>query len=60
MKVYLKPGWESILSTNKPRVYPLGIDAKQRVDEIFDKMQFLDGLKYMTFHTPYSFLVFVI
>ena len=60
MKVHLKPGWETKVSTIKPRVYRLGINSKRLVDETFDKLQHLGRLKYTTSHTPFSFLVFVI
>ena len=60
MKVHLKPGWETKVSAIKPRVYPLGIEAKRLVDETFDEMQRLGRLKYTTSHTPFSFPVFVV
>lgn len=60
MKVHLKPGWETKVSTIKPRVYLLGIKAKRLFDKTFDKMQRLGYLKYTTSHTLFSFLVFVI
>ncbi len=60
MKVHLKPGWETKVSSIKPRVYPLGIEAKRLVGETFDEMQRLGRLKYTTSHTPFSFSVFVV
>ena len=60
MKVHLKSGWETKVSSIKPMVYPLGIKAKRLVDETFDKMQRLGRLKYTTSHTPFSFPVFVV
>lgn len=60
MKVHLKPIWETKVSTIKPKVYPLGIEAKRLVNKIFDKMQRLGRLKYTTSHTSFSFLVFVV
>lgn len=60
MKVHLKPGWETKVSTIKPRVYPLSIKAKRLVDETFDKMQYLGHLKYTTSHTPFSFPVSIV
>ncbi len=60
MKVHLKPGWETKVSSIKPRVYLLGIEAKRLVDETFDEMQCLGRLKYITSHTPFSFPVFVV
>ena len=60
MKVYLKPGWETKDLSIKPRVYPLGIEAKRLVDKSFDEMQCLGRLKYTTSHTPFSFPVFVV
>ncbi len=60
MKVHLKPGWETKVSSIKPRVYPLGIEAKRLVDKTFDEMQRLGRLKYTISYTPFSFLVFVV
>ena len=60
MKVHLKPGWETKVSTIKPRVYPLGINSKRLVDKTFDELQRLGHLKYTTSHTLFSFPVFVI
>ena len=60
MKVNLKLGWESKISSIKPKVYPLGIDNKRLVNKTFDKLQRLSRLKYTTSPTPFSFPVFVI
>ena len=60
MKVPLKTGWEVKVSAIKPRVYPLGKEAYQLVDETFDKMHRLGRLKFMSEHTPFSFPVFVV
>lgn len=60
MKVHLKPGWEIKVSAIKPRVYPLGINAKRLGNETFNKMQHLGRLKYTISHTFLSFPVFVV
>lgn len=60
MKVHLKPGWETKVSGIKPKVYPLGIEARRLVDQTFDKIQRLGRLNYTTSHTPFSFPVFVV
>lgn len=60
MRVHLKLGWETKVSNIKPKVYPLGIEAKCLVDKMFNKMQHLGCLKYTTSHIPFSFSVFVI
>lgn len=60
MKVLLKPGWEAKVSTIKPRVYPLGQEARQLVDNTFDKMHCLGRPKFTSEHTPFSFPVFVV
>ncbi len=60
MKVHLKPGWETKVSSIKPRVYPLGIEVKRLVDETFDELQRLSRLKYTALYTPFSFPVFVV
>lgn len=60
MKVHLKSGWESKVSAIKPRVYPLGNNSKQLVDQTFDEMHRLGRLKYTDAHTPFSFPVFVV
>lgn len=60
MKVPLKPGWEARVSMIKPKVYSLGNENRQVVDEIFDEMHRLGRLKFITEHTPFSFPIFVI
>ena len=60
MKVPLKPGWEAKVSAIKPRIYPLGNEARQLVDETFDEMHRLGRLKFTSEHTPFSFPVFVV
>lgn len=60
MKVLLKPGWETKVSTIKPRVYPLGNENRQVVDETFDEMHRLGRLEFTTEHTLFSFPVFVV
>ena len=60
MKVHPKLGWETKTLAIKTRVYLLGIKAKRLVDERFDKMQRLSRLKYITSHTSFSFLMFVV
>ena len=60
MKVPLKPGWETKVSAIKPRVYPLGNEARQLVHETFDEMHRLGRLKFTSGHTPFSFPVFVV
>ena len=60
IKVHLKPVWETKVSAIKPRVYPLGINSKQLVDETFDELQRFGCLKYTISHISFSFLVFVI
>ena len=60
MKVPFKPGWEPKVSTIKPRIYPLGNEARQLVDETFDKMHCLGRRKFTFEHTPFSFPVFIV
>ena len=60
MTVPLKPGWESKVSTIKPRIYPLGNEARRVVDDTFDEMQKQGRLQYTTDPTPFSFPVFVV
>lgn len=60
MKVPLKSGWEAKVSAIKPRIYPLGNETCQLVDEMFDKMYRLGRLKFTSEHTPFSFPVFVV
>ena len=60
MKVPLKPGWEEKVSAIKFRVYPLGNEACQIVDETFDEMHRLGRLKFTSEHTPFNFPVFVV
>ncbi len=60
MTVPLKPGWESKVSSIKPRIYPLGNEARQVVDDRFDEMHRQGRLEYTTDPTPFSFPVFVI
>ena len=48
IKMPLKPGWEAKVSAIKPRVYPLGNEARQLVDKTFDKMHCFGRLKFTT------------
>ena len=60
MTVPLKPSWESKVSSIKPRIYPLGNEARQVVDDTFDEMHRQGCLEYTTDPIPFSFPVFVI
>lgn len=60
MIVPLKPGWESKVSAIKPKVYPLGNEARRIVDNTFEEMHTQGRLKYTTDPTPFSFPVFVV
>lgn len=60
MKVPLKPGWKAKVSAIKLRIYPLGNEARQLVDETFDEMHRLGRLKFTSEHIPFSFPVFVV
>lgn len=60
MKVPLTPKCELKVSTIKPRVYLLGNEVCQLVDETFDKMHCLGRLKFNKAYTFFSFPVFII
>ena len=60
MTVLLKPGWKSKVSAIKPRVYPLGNEARCVVDNTFENMHMQGHLKYTTDPTLFSFPVFVV
>lgn len=60
MRVPLKPGWETKVSPIKPRVYPLGNDARQLIDDTFNEMHTQGRLEFTTRPTPFSFPVFVV
>lgn len=60
MTMLLKPGWESMVSAIKPRIYPLGNEARWVINETFDKMHKQGRLEYTTDLIPFSFSVFVI
>lgn len=60
MKISLKPGWESKVSSIKLRVYPLGNEARHVIDNTFDKMYKQSRLKFTTNLMPFSFLIFVV
>lgn len=60
MTVPLKSGWESKVSAIKPRIYPLGNEARRVIDNTFDKMHRQNCLQYTTEPTSFSFPVFVI
>ena len=44
----------------KPRVYPLGNDTRQLVDDIFNKLHQQGRIKFTSDPTPFSFPVFVV
>lgn len=58
--MHLKLGWETRVLAIKPKMYPLSIEAKHLVDEIFDKMQRFGRLKYTISYTFFSFSVFIV
>ena len=58
--VPLKPGWESKVSSIKPRIYPFGNEAQKVVDNTFDEMHRQARLEYTTDPTLFSCPVFVI
>lgn len=60
MTVPLKPGWESKVSAIKPKVYPLGNEARRVVDNTFNEMHKQGHLKYTTDPTLFSFPVFFV
>lgn len=60
MTVPLRADWQSHLHTIKPRVYPLGNNARALVNETFDKLQRQGRLVYTQTHTLFSFPVFVV
>lgn len=60
MKLLLNPSWESKVALIKPRVYLLKNDFKRLVYKIFDRIQYLECLKFIDSPTFFSFLVFVI
>ena len=60
MKVPLKPGWETKVSAIKPRVYPLGNDARRLVDDTFNELYQQGRIKFTSDPTPFSFPVFVV
>ena len=59
MRIPLKEGWQNKL-IERSKIYPLGIQDKKLVDEIFDKMHKQSRLKWTDKKTPFSFLVFVV
>ncbi len=60
MTVPLKPGWKSKVSSIKPRIYPLGNEVWQVVDDKFDEMHKQGRLEYTTDPTLINFPVFII
>lgn len=60
MKLPLKARWKAKVPAIKPRMYPLGNEAHQLLDEIFDKIYCLGHLKFSTIYIPFSFSVFVV
>lgn len=60
MIISLKLSWEAKVSTIKPRVYPLGNEACQLIDETFDEINYFGRLKFTSKHTSFCFPVFVI
>ena len=60
MTVPLKPGWEAKVSAIKPRVYPLGNDTRQLVDDTFNELHQQGLMKFTSNPTPFSFPVFVV
>ena len=60
MTVSLKDDWQAKRTNIKPKVYPLGVEARTLVDETFDKLQQQGRLLYTQGHTSFNFQVFMI
>ncbi len=60
MTVPLKDDRQANLANIKPKVYPLGVEARALVDETFDKLQQQGRLLYNQGHTSFGFPVFVV
>lgn len=60
MKIHLKSRWELKVLTIRPRVYYLGINANQFVNETFDEIQHFGCFKFTSFYMFFSFLIFII
>ena len=60
MTVPLKPGWEAKVLAIKPRVYPLGNDARGLIDDTFNELHQQGRMKFTSDPMPFSFPVFVV
>lgn len=61
MKLPLRSDWESRMpSSNRAKVYPLGIADREVVDKTFDALQNQGRLSFTTQSTPFSYPVFVV
>ena len=60
MTMPLKLGWEAKVSAIKPRVYPLGNDARRLVDDTSNELHQQGCMKFVSNPTPFSFPVFVV
>lgn len=60
MKVSFKLRWEVKISAIRPRVYSLRNNAYQLIDKTFDRIYYLNHLKFTMVNIPFSFLVFIV
>lgn len=60
MNVLFKPGWDAKIFAIKPKMYSLGYEVHQLVDNTFDKIYCLGRFKLTFEYTSFSFFVFVI
>ena len=60
MRIPLVADWESQLPSKSARVYPLGTEGRQVVDDTFDGLHAQDKMSWTIKGTPFSFPVFVV
>ena len=60
MQIPLVDNWEEIYKPGQARVYPVGIQDREVVDQTFDKLHEQGRMKWTKKSTPFSFPCFVV
>ncbi|TAQ83100.1 hypothetical protein B7494_g8576 [Chlorociboria aeruginascens] len=60
MKIELKPNWQELVRSFKPKIYTVGTQDKDVIDTAFDKLHGQNRMSYTTQNTSLTFPVFVV
>lgn len=59
MRIFLKEGWKPKI-TGRSKIYPLDLEDRKLVNQMFNEMHEKGRLKWKKVHTPFSYPVLVV